>query len=336
MSAHKVRLRLENKNFIYTYTNESTVADLMAECEKHSDLTNAESITVQPLVGGGQNTCKADSTDLLTTILHSGSSMALKINYTTPSPAVNKPTQPTNQGQPPRPDKPAPHSQRAISTDLDWSDFDMIRQYSPPQTPDWSLAEVCRLTTDADGACLFHAVTSLFASVDPHLTHYKLRHAAVTTIMDNQHDERFSEAMLGMDIGVYVSQMRAQDTWGGGIELAILSDVLHVELAVVDVADETTVVFGEGAGWSKRGYLLFFNDHYESLGIEAGGVMHKIFSPGDDIVYTMMLSFSADILEQERRSVYICSLCGGRLVGQTALSKHAKLTGHDKYEMEKK
>lgn len=50
-----------------------------------------------------------------------------------------------------------------------------------------------------------------------------------------QHPDEYSKAILGDDPVRYTSRMRQMDTWGGAIELAILSQIYDVEISSIDV-----------------------------------------------------------------------------------------------------
>lgn len=50
-----------------------------------------------------------------------------------------------------------------------------------------------------------------------------------------QHPDEYSKAILGDDPVRYTSRMRQMDTWGGAIELSILSQIYDVEISSIDV-----------------------------------------------------------------------------------------------------
>ena len=77
--------------------------------------------------------------------------------------------------------------------------------------------------------------------------------------------ERFSEAVLGRPAGEYCEWIAKHDTWGGGIELAILAEHFAVELAAFDVQTKRVDVFGQGSGYATRVYLLYDGLHYDLI-----------------------------------------------------------------------
>jgi ubiquitin thioesterase OTU1 len=50
-----------------------------------------------------------------------------------------------------------------------------------------------------------------------------------------QHPDQYSKAILGDEPTRYVSRILEKDTWGGAIELSILSDIYNCEIASIDV-----------------------------------------------------------------------------------------------------
>lgn len=50
-----------------------------------------------------------------------------------------------------------------------------------------------------------------------------------------EHPEEYNKAILGDEPQLYTSRMKRMDTWGGAIELSILSDIYSVEICSIDV-----------------------------------------------------------------------------------------------------
>jgi hypothetical protein len=49
------------------------------------------------------------------------------------------------------------------------------------------------------------------------------------------HPNEYNEAILGDKPARYTTRMRQMDTWGGAIELSILSDIYDIEISSIDV-----------------------------------------------------------------------------------------------------
>ena len=49
------------------------------------------------------------------------------------------------------------------------------------------------------------------------------------------HPEEYNKAILGEEPTRYTTRMKQMDTWGGAIELSILSDIYSIEISSIDV-----------------------------------------------------------------------------------------------------
>lgn len=84
------------------------------------------------------------------------------------------------------------------------------------------------------------------------------------------------------------------ESWGGGIELSILSEFYEFEMAVVDIQSLHICKFGEDKNYSERLLLLYDGIHYDPL----------YFDPFDVILSTKSLNI------YETNILYIISNAG--------------------------
>ena len=98
-----------------------------------------------------------------------------------------------------------------------------------------------------DNSCLFSAVSFVFDKVPVQ----KLRQVVSRQILDG----RFTPIELERSIQDYASRILQKDTWGGAIELVVLSDFYKTEIASIDVESLRMDVFGQGK-YENRVYLL--------------------------------------------------------------------------------
>jgi ubiquitin thioesterase OTU1 len=49
------------------------------------------------------------------------------------------------------------------------------------------------------------------------------------------HPQEYNSVILGEDPVRYTTRMKQMDTWGGAIELSILSDIYSIEISSIDV-----------------------------------------------------------------------------------------------------
>lgn len=80
--------------------------------------------------------------------------------------------------------------------------------------------------------------------------------------------EEYSEAILGRPNGEYCNWIQKTDSWGGAIELSILSWFYGLEIAVVDSINAIINRFGEDQHYAQRVFLMFDGIHYDPLYLE--------------------------------------------------------------------
>ena len=81
-----------------------------------------------------------------------------------------------------------------------------------------------------DNSCMFTSVGGAIPIADPSGI---LRNEVGEYILN--HPEEYTKAILGEEPSRYVRRMKEKDTWGGAIELSILSDIYKIQICSVDV-----------------------------------------------------------------------------------------------------
>lgn len=84
--------------------------------------------------------------------------------------------------------------------------------------------------------------------------------------------ETFNEAFLGKPNAEYCEWIRKSESWGGAIEVSILSSYYGVEIDVVDITNALINRFGEDMRYGMRVFLLFDGIHYDPLYLESFNV----------------------------------------------------------------
>jgi ubiquitin thioesterase OTU1 len=77
--------------------------------------------------------------------------------------------------------------------------------------------------------------------------------------------DKYTAAMLGMAPADYANKVLDRRHWGGGIELALLSDLYSVEIYTFDLNNLVVYPFGTGRRYTKRVFFLFDEAHYDEL-----------------------------------------------------------------------
>lgn len=127
----------------------------------------------------------------------------------------------------------------------------------------------------SDNSCLFTSVQFVLngkidntGSVNPYL-----RQLVAETITNDK--ELYNEAILGKPVDTYCAWIQDDKSWGGAIELSILSNHYGVEIAVVDTVNAIINKFGEDQHYPHRVFLLFDGIHYDPLFLEPFDVSNK-------------------------------------------------------------
>lgn len=81
--------------------------------------------------------------------------------------------------------------------------------------------------------------------------------------------DEYSEAFLGRPNADYCKWILKADSWGGAIELSILSKFYGLEIAVIDSINAIINRFGEDQHYAQRVFLIFDGIHYDPLYLES-------------------------------------------------------------------
>ncbi|XP_053687374.1 ubiquitin thioesterase OTU1 [Sabethes cyaneus] len=185
----------------------------------------------------------------------------------------------------------------------------------------------------SDNSCLFTSIGFvLTGKVDPENNQYMRQIIASTVNADKQ---EYNEGILGRPNDEYCAWILQPESWGGAIEVSILSAYHGVEFDVVDITNAIINRFGEDKNYGMRAFLLFDGIHYDPLYLEStsGEPPKTIFPIEDSMVYQQ-----AEQLAKEAKSsrqftdvnkfTLKCNVCGCHFKGQVEAQQHATQTGH--------
>lgn len=187
----------------------------------------------------------------------------------------------------------------------------------------------------ADNSCLFSSVNFVLnGKIDEtgEAAPY-LRQLVAETIRNEGYN--YDEAILGKPIEEYCKWILDDKSWGGAIELAILSNFYGIEISVVDTINAIINRFGEDQNYPLRVFLMFDGIHYDPLYLEPlnGDKIQTMFPTADERILR-----EAETLAQEAKSsrqftnlnkfTLKCMDCNIFLKGQIEAQAHAKSTGH--------
>lgn len=119
-----------------------------------------------------------------------------------------------------------------------------------------------RRFVDADNSCLFTSIAYLTDKKHfNEISANAYRNMIVEYLLNNE----FDESLLDLTKEEYINEISNPSKWGGGIEIKIFSDILKLEIAVVDVQTNRIDVFGQDKNYTSRIYLLYNGIHYDPL-----------------------------------------------------------------------
>jgi len=196
-----------------------------------------------------------------------------------------------------------------------------------------------RRVIESDNSCLFNAVGY---GVERTLTKAsELRAAIVTAIKADP--ETFNEGFLGKPTEEYVSWITRTNSWGGQVELFILSKHYGVEIAAYDIQTERCDIYGQSEGYTTRIAVIYDGLHYDALVLSP---VPDGSRPEDDVTHlpssddprcdVVDLKMRALVREQHLARSFTdtanfslrCLVCQKGLKGESEAVAHAKETGH--------
>lgn len=209
----------------------------------------------------------------------------------------------------------------------------------PPEIAsfDHSGTFVLRIMPD-DNSCLFRAVgTAIMGGMD---AMNELRSVVAQAIQGNP--DLYSEAVLERKPDDYCRWIQNEDSWGGGIELSILSKHFDIEICSIDVQTLRVDRFNDGP--PTRCVLVYSGIHYDTIALSPSDPPYahayappefdtKVFDALDPLVLEKSLELCRVLQGKhyytDTASFSIrCNTCGGTFVGEKGATKHAAETGH--------
>lgn len=150
---------------------------------------------------------------------------------------------------------------------------------------------------------------------------------------------RFNAAILDNKSNAeYCRWIVDESSWGGAIELNILSEHLGVEIAVVNSQTGRIDRFGEDANYPHRILLMYDGVHYDPLVLESadGSRRTTMFSTHDDEVMSMAMELGHEAKSSRQFTDVatfrlVCLQCRVIVTGQSGAVQHTKVTGHSNF-----
>jgi len=177
----------------------------------------------------------------------------------------------------------------------------------------------------SDNSCLFHAVGLISGIGDA----TRMRNIAANLI--DKDSSTFSDAILGQSREKYKKWILEPTSWGGAIELGVLSSALGLELVAIEVRGGQVYRFGQGL--PMRGFLVFDGVHYDVICAKNNCQTKYLFNNDDSKAQSSAIKI-VDELRRLHQFVdvssfsIVCSSCNLPLRGEAEARAHATATNH--------
>jgi ubiquitin thioesterase OTU1 len=146
-----------------------------------------------------------------------------------------------------------------------------------------------------DNSCLFRAVgTCVLPSAD---TMNELRSLVAQAIQGDP--ELYTAGYLGKEPNEYCQWIQNENSGGGGIELAIISQHFDIEICSIDVQNLRVDKFNQGA--KTRCFLVYSGIHYDCIALALGRDVfddEKVFDSQDDLMMEKALELCKKLKAQ--------------------------------------
>jgi len=333
-----LRLRSKAGNFHLQQIPSSTTFESLQQ--QVAEKTNTPPLQQKLLVGYPPKEIQCAASTPVSSLFKTGDMITVQERTETPTKPTTQPTPTTTATVSPLPsNKEAPQQTETKPTDT---------LHNPTSQPKFIATEPAKIQEGAgviirriipdDNSCLFNAVAYVLEGRSKSKS-MQLRKVIADAVQTNP--DTWSPAVLGKPSSVYQKWILEKNSWGGAIELSILSQYYQTEIIAFDVTCCRSNCFGEGSGYKQRVFLLYDGIHYDALALTPDkGVPEEcdltVFSPNDDLA----LKKCTELVDQEHQAgnytntakfTVLCQQCNKTFVGEAALTAHAKRTGHSKF-----
>lgn len=200
--------------------------------------------------------------------------------------------------------------------------------------PDRGGTMVLRVMPD-DNSCMFRALGSAVLT-DTLDSMTELRSLVAQAIQRDP--DMYNEAVLQRSPDEYCKWISYSDSWGGGIELSILSQEFDIEIASINVQDLRVDRFNEGK--PRRCILVYSGIHYDTIAfVPSGSPTYdpsndiKLFDSKDEVMLEAARQLCGELKKQHyytdtQKFAIKCNTCGWEGAGERGATQHAEETGH--------
>ena len=192
-----------------------------------------------------------------------------------------------------------------------------------------------RQVVPADNSCLFTSVNFAVNNGKLDLKSAPSMRELISSIVSGD-IIKYNEAFLGRANKDYCEWIMNENSWGGAIEIAILSEHYKLEIDVVDTQTVRIDKFGEDKHYNTRILLLYDGVHYDPLMMEpfdSSESIKTVFvanSDSGDVVLSQALELAAEAKSSRQFTdtanfTLRCLICQKGLVGETGAQAHVNI-----------
>ncbi|XP_037961092.1 ubiquitin thioesterase OTU1-like [Teleopsis dalmanni] len=188
----------------------------------------------------------------------------------------------------------------------------------------------------ADNSCLFWSIRFvLMGRLDYDGNQIMRRMVAQEIAAD---PIQYNSAILGIPNKTYCKWIQQPCTWGGSIEVSIISKLYGIEIDVVDTRNGIIIRFGEDKAFQCRGFIIYDGFHYNALYMKKNNdTIPKTIFPIDEMnVFQQALEIAKEqkskyTLSDNKFKTY-CVECDAIFLGSAQIEEHAEQFGHYKFD----
>ena len=192
-----------------------------------------------------------------------------------------------------------------------------------------------RKVVPANNSCLFTSINFVMGGGKLDLRSAGPMRQVIASVVSSD-PVTYNDAFLGKQNDEYCAWILSDDTWGGAIEIAILTKYYQVEIDVVDTQTCRIDRFGEDQHYSKKVLLIYDGIHYDPLMMEPvdpSQSPYTQFSCHDEKVLAQAQELAAEAKSSRQFTdvssfTLRCLVCQKCLTGQAEAQQHAQQTGH--------
>jgi ubiquitin thioesterase OTU1 len=199
-----------------------------------------------------------------------------------------------------------------------------------------------RRFVDSDNSCMFNSIAYVTdRSSFNELSALKMRQIIIDVI--RQDPDKYNAAYLGKSNDEYIEHILKPSTWGGAIELQIMSEYFKMEIASIDIKSQRVDCYGETNNYQKRVYVIYNGIHYDPLALtfdpSLSDELDITIVYHDDIdAFTKFMKLAEDEKDRNNfvdftdKATLKCSTCKDVFTNQTEAATHGTNTNHWNFE----